>query len=81
MYATVMSRILRTRDAERFNVLARGRTTGLIVAQDEWHWDGGRHIFRPSAETPWNQWKQVARRYYEITGTRIEKRRFRPRLE
>jgi hypothetical protein len=76
-YACNMSRQIRPREAERYIVLARGRTTGLVVARDQWEWAGSGYA--PHGE-PWNVWRQVARQYYAITGVRIESQRFRPRL-
>jgi hypothetical protein len=79
-YAVTMGRLVTPREAPRFTVLARGRTTGLVVARDEWEWHQRAHAFEPTDE-PWCTWKQVARRYYEVTGVRIESRCFRARFE
>jgi hypothetical protein len=77
-YGCNLSRQIRPQEADRFAVLARGRVTRMIVARDEWYWASG--AYRPTGE-PWNTWRAAARRYWEITGTLMDKRHFRPRLD
>lgn len=79
-YACAMARQIRPQDAPRFVMLARGRVTGLVLARDEWSWVRTAGMFEPTGE-PWNTWKAAARRYWEITGTLIERQRFRSRLD
>jgi hypothetical protein len=77
-YGTSMARQVAPREADRFAVLARGRTTGLVVARGQWFWTPCGYELHGEA---WNVWRQVARQYYAITGVRIESQRFRPRVE
>jgi hypothetical protein len=76
-----MARLIQPREANRFIVLARGRVTGLVLARDEWEWFAREREYVPTDGEPWNTWKTAARRYWEITGTLIERKRFRPRLD
>lgn len=79
-YACAMSRLIRPQDAPRFVMLARGRVTGLVLARDEWAWVRTTGKYEATGE-PWNTWKAAARRYWEITGTLIERQQFRSRLD
>jgi hypothetical protein len=80
-YATTMARLIQPREANRFTMLARGRTTGLVLARDEWEWCPREHAYAPTDSEPWNTWKAAARVYWQITGRLIERQRFRPRLD
>ncbi|MGI5408183.1 hypothetical protein ACQEV9_15450 [Streptomyces chartreusis] len=76
-YGTTMARLIRPFEAERFTVLARGRVTGMLLARDEWEWSHG--VFEPTGE-PWETWREAARKYFDLTGRRIERQRFRADL-
>jgi hypothetical protein len=81
VYARAMADQISPREAPRFTVLARGRVTGLVLARDEWEWHQRDREYAPTDDEPWNTWRSASRVYYEITGTRIETKKFRPRLD
>lgn len=76
-YARSLAGLIRPQEADRFAVMARGRVTQMIVARDEWYWASG--AYHPSGE-PWNTWRAASRRHWEITGTLIERQRWRSRI-
>jgi hypothetical protein len=80
VYARTMAGQIPPREATRFTVLARGRVTGLVLTRDEWEWSQRDRAYVPYGE-PWNTWRSASRAYYEITGSRIESKKFRPRLD
>lgn len=81
VYARAMADQISPREAPRFTVLARGRVTGLVLARDEWEWHQRDREYAPTDDEPWNTWRSASRVYYEMTGTRIETKKFRPRLD
>lgn len=78
-YARAMAPQIRPPEAPRFALLARGRVTRMILARDEWEWSAREHAYTPTGE-PWETWRAAARKYFEITGRRIERQRFRASL-
>lgn len=74
-YGTMMSRMIRTCEADRFCITVRGRVTGLILRRAEWVWDDHAHTYAAHGE-PLDGWRVAARAYWEATGQLIGAQRF-----
>lgn len=51
-YAVAASRVLRFKDAERFNVTAFGGRSGAVLGRDQWLWNVDLSAYRAHGE-PW----------------------------
>jgi hypothetical protein len=51
-YGRAVSRVIKTRDGDRFNVTAFGGHTGKAYGRDQWQWDSEIRLFRPHGD-PW----------------------------
>jgi hypothetical protein len=52
---------------ERFSILARGNTTGLIVGLKEWRWCQREHLYEAASEYL-SGWQEAIRAYFRMTG-------------
>lgn len=77
-YGMMLSRMIRTCEADRFCVTVRGRVTGALIRRAEWSWDDHAHEFAPSGE-PLDGWRAAARAYWDATGQLIGNQRFEAR--
>lgn len=74
-YGTMLGRMIRTIEADRFCVTVRGRVTGIILRRAEWTWDAHELAYVPTGEAL-DGWRTAARAYWEATGEMIDARGF-----
>lgn len=74
-YGTMMSRMIRTCEADRFCITVRGRVTGALIRRAEWVWDDHVHQFAEHGE-PLDGWRAAARAYWDATGQLISSQHF-----
>jgi hypothetical protein len=74
-YGAALARMIKPSEAERFCLVVRGKTTGLVLQRAEWVWNPYARGFVPDGE-PWCGWKTAARAYWEATGELAGSQRF-----
>lgn len=79
-YSVTVARLLKPAEADRFAVYARGRVTQMMTARDEWVWSPGCHAYQSTSEEPWDTSRAAIRRYFELTGVVLPRKRFQARL-
>ncbi|MFF7408673.1 hypothetical protein [Streptomyces lydicus] len=77
-YGRAMAALIRTSEADRFCITARGRVSGLMVRRAEWAWNTYARAYVPDGE-PIDGWRAASRAYWMATGEFIDRQRFTAR--
>jgi hypothetical protein len=74
-YGTMLTRMIKTSEADKFCITVRGRVTGCLLWRAEWAWDDHLHSYEPYGD-PIDGWREAARAYWNITGELISNQKF-----
>lgn len=79
-YGRMVGRLLQSGvRPDRFQILARGKTTDFLLGMQEWEWAADTHEFRPVGEYLCG-WRDALRKYFGATGELPPHGTFRARM-